>query len=589
MAQQGTVLSSGRAQGIILGDDGVRYTFTPLGWQDQSAAPVVGMRVEFEARGSQAVDINPIAGSMFVPGAASQPPPSAPNSGTPSTFGGQAAAGVPGVPTIQSGSSPAAEERSGFQWRDYGWQAGLAVAALAIAAAVVVAVLVRPGGSESVPTDEGMAGTELGDLGSGAMSEGVGSGVVSFELEYELSSSVIDKGESFTLKVRLHSVGRPYDRGGITVSFPSLSIPAGSRTSYSSRVGDLETLSYTSGLEHVTFHPPGVPIDHRVGESQFGAYYLVVESSDFGMAVGADRTLELKVTPKEPGDFAVQVRGWLCVEADSACDRNPVSSALMDQQGFSVFEGRVEVLDVVTVDGGTVGDGEVDDGTSVEDSPSGASEFLSGSAEGAFELYYEVSDLVVERGSDITLAVQMHGISRSYDHGGISVSFPSLTIPAGSLESYLSRVADVELLGYTSGEGNVTYHPPGAQIYHLQGNRQFGAEYLLVESDDSSWSRGDDRWMEFLITAKQSGKFTMQIRGWACLDGYTQCDRVPESAFGVDQQGHAVMVVTVDVVEPSTRSAGDGAGASIDLESRVDERRGFSDVVAEIELSNVKN
>ena len=31
MAQQGTVLSAGRAQGIILGDDGVRYTYAAAG------------------------------------------------------------------------------------------------------------------------------------------------------------------------------------------------------------------------------------------------------------------------------------------------------------------------------------------------------------------------------------------------------------------------------------------------------------------------------------------------------------------------------------------------------------------------------
>ncbi len=57
---QGRILSAGKAQGIVLGDDGVRYTFTPLVWQDSSVQPATGMRVEFEPRGQHAVSVSPL-------------------------------------------------------------------------------------------------------------------------------------------------------------------------------------------------------------------------------------------------------------------------------------------------------------------------------------------------------------------------------------------------------------------------------------------------------------------------------------------------------------------------------------------------
>ena len=60
---QGVILSAGTAQGTILGDDGKRYTYTPLGWRDESEKPQTSMRVDFEPRGSHAVSIYPIAGS----------------------------------------------------------------------------------------------------------------------------------------------------------------------------------------------------------------------------------------------------------------------------------------------------------------------------------------------------------------------------------------------------------------------------------------------------------------------------------------------------------------------------------------------
>ena len=58
---QGVVLSVG-SQSLILGDDGVRYTFTQYEWRNDDRDPELGMRVDFETRGSQATDIYPIPG-----------------------------------------------------------------------------------------------------------------------------------------------------------------------------------------------------------------------------------------------------------------------------------------------------------------------------------------------------------------------------------------------------------------------------------------------------------------------------------------------------------------------------------------------
>lgn len=135
---QGVILSAGSAQGLILGDDGVRYTFTPLGWQDSSAAPVAGMRVEFEARGAQAVGIVPIPGAA--PAAAPRPP-------APQQFGFPSAApGIPptqpvpvppamsGIPPAQPPSQPPARRGFGSRWWRWALAGGGALAVVLVIA-----------------------------------------------------------------------------------------------------------------------------------------------------------------------------------------------------------------------------------------------------------------------------------------------------------------------------------------------------------------------------------------------------------------------------------------------------------------------
>ena len=94
---QGVILNVGSAQSLILGDDGTRYTFTPLGWQNQDTRPQVGMRVDFEVRGSHAVGVHPIPGAAPTPPV--QPPAASP---TPPTVLG----GYPGQPTQPPSAYP---------------------------------------------------------------------------------------------------------------------------------------------------------------------------------------------------------------------------------------------------------------------------------------------------------------------------------------------------------------------------------------------------------------------------------------------------------------------------------------------------
>ena len=62
---KGTILSAASAssQGVIQGEDGIQYTFTPFGWRDSTVAPAPGMAVDFEVRGSHAVGIYPLPGA----------------------------------------------------------------------------------------------------------------------------------------------------------------------------------------------------------------------------------------------------------------------------------------------------------------------------------------------------------------------------------------------------------------------------------------------------------------------------------------------------------------------------------------------
>ena len=164
-----------------------------------------------------------------------------------------------------------------------------------------------------------------------------------------------------------------------------------------------------------------------------------------------------------------------------------------------------------------------------------------------FLLDWETLSSEVDVGESFTLIVRMYEVQQAGEHGGISVSFPLLTDGGYSSDSFSSTVADAEVVNYTTGLENVTFHSPGNTIYHKDDNRMFPAEHLLVESDDPSWSPSDDRTLRLRITPKRPGEFPIRVRGWLCAEGYTRCKRNPVTGDEIDQQGHGVNVVTVAV------------------------------------------
>ena len=154
----GVILSVGSAQGLILGDDGVRYTFTPLGWSDDSVSPQSGMRVTFEPRGSQAGGIRPLPGAVYghqpeSGGLAAQQPqahpakPSAPqtvpNSG-PDASGSSASNGALSLPSkiLEQLSRVRFPARLPVEMKRWHWAAmGGAAVALGIVLAVLLGII----------------------------------------------------------------------------------------------------------------------------------------------------------------------------------------------------------------------------------------------------------------------------------------------------------------------------------------------------------------------------------------------------------------------------------------------------------------
>lgn len=78
---QGALLSvaAPNSQGLILGDDGVHYTYALADWRNPVLSASPGMKVDFEVSGSQAVGVYPLPEAAPPPTA--QQPPTAPVAG----------------------------------------------------------------------------------------------------------------------------------------------------------------------------------------------------------------------------------------------------------------------------------------------------------------------------------------------------------------------------------------------------------------------------------------------------------------------------------------------------------------------------
>ena len=158
-----------------------------------------------------------------------------------------------------------------------------------------------------------------------------------------------------------------------------------------------------------------------------------------------------------------------------------------------------------------------------------------------------ISPPSVRVGEPVSLSFRTSGLNGVADHGGVTVSFPDL-MDVGTTSAdyeYVSDKASVSTVSYTTGKSNVTYHRTGASV-QTAGGTPGTANYLLVESDDSSWPSGADRTLELELTPWEPGTFRVQYRYWLCLAGYDDCRRKPESG-GPDQQGWQVQVLEITV------------------------------------------
>ena len=182
-----------------------------------------------------------------------------------------------------------------------------------------------------------------------------------------------------------------------------------------------------------------------------------------------------------------------------------------------------------------------------------------------FDLDWGISETEIHEGESFTLWVRLRDVEGTVEQGGISVSFPTLTVPS-SEDEYSSEVAEVTALSYTNGLSNVSFHGPGESIHHRNQNLAFPAEYLLVQSDDAIWPVGADRTLLLQITPKAAGEFQMFIRGWLCAIGYEDCTRVPSSGSIQDQQAWPVEVTAVNVL-PAPEPVGDAVEGRIAFHS----------------------
>lgn len=119
---QGTILNvaSQSNQGIILGDDGIHYTYTTFGWRNTTVAATLGMKVDFDVRGSHAVGIYQLPGAAppsytnpAVPQSSLQPLPQQPSYVNPSQPAAPAQPPPPQVPPynpVQPPQTPAAAQ-----------------------------------------------------------------------------------------------------------------------------------------------------------------------------------------------------------------------------------------------------------------------------------------------------------------------------------------------------------------------------------------------------------------------------------------------------------------------------------------------
>ena len=175
-----------------------------------------------------------------------------------------------------------------------------------------------------------------------------------------LPDDTIALGESIGLTFSLTRttwVGGP---GGITVSFPDLTLAKSDDGSapYESGQGQVTTISYYGNNSQIDYLDSGgtETVEDTNGNNIQPSYLIVATDNDRWPPshVPPERTLKLRVTPKQAGEFRIYYRYWLCNEerldeqGNPYCHRYPEpedsGNGTLDQQGWAVRVFTVTVI-----------------------------------------------------------------------------------------------------------------------------------------------------------------------------------------------------------------------------------------------------
>ena len=300
--------------------------------------------------------------------------------------------------------------------------------------------------------------------------------------------------------------------------------------------------------------------DSQNSEGSYARYYtftldqqsevtITLESSEdtyMFLLRGAGRDGEILC---ENDDYTTQVGGAPCDIIDSALD------STLDSAIVANLHAGDYTIEATTYNANTTGEFTL--------KVSGIDATTPPPPESPFKLVVEKFPTHAEVGQPFTLTVRMHDVQQAGEHGGISVSFPSLEDnDHRSGNSYTSSVADVEEVNEETTVSNVNFfrNDGSKNIHHASDNEKIQAKYLLVESDEP-WAQGDARRLTLRITPNQipaNGEFPILVRGWICADTtaegeYTNCARSPSpdetTGTDTDQQGHLARKLTVTVIE----------------------------------------
>ena len=78
-----------------------------------------------------------------------------------------------------------------------------------------------------------------------------------------------------------------------------------------------------------------------------------------------------------------------------------------------------------------------------------------------YEWSWPLSDTKIELGDSVYLDVRVHDVTGSFDHGGVSVSFPSLTSRTGADNEHTSSEGDVTVGSTSGGVAEVNFYERG--------------------------------------------------------------------------------------------------------------------------------